>query len=415
MPHLLGGISSAGRAVPEMGGAAFLVTRAEGPYLHAADGRRYVDTALGFGATLLGHADPEVDAAVIGAIRRGSMPAFAHAREEAAAAALCAPCVALSQAVFTSSGSEAVHLACRVARAVTGRGTIAKVAGGFDGWFDPMAFGNAGAPEALIGNAPRPRRHGTVLTRFNDPADLQQLFDDSDDIAAIILEPLLANAGCIPADPAWLAAVQTLARKHGALVIADEVLSGFRGRFGLMSQGLGLQPDLATLGKAIGNGYAVAAVIGRPDVMAAAADGRAVRAGTYAGNPLATAAVVATLARLAVQDYAALAARGDRMRGHLVEALVARGITATTLGLGMVFTPWFAADPPRSYEEAAAAARPDRTLALHLALRDEGVMTMPGAFGRWFLGFAHDDAVIGAMADAVRKAAMKLPRPPARR
>ncbi len=409
MQHLVGGISSAGRSVPPLDGQDLSISRAAGPWIWDCSGRRFVDTALGFGATLLGHADPHVNAAVIEAVRQGSMPAFAHTGEEEAAAALTAPCGPLSMAMFTNSGSEAVHMACRIARAVTGRGTIAKIAAGFDGWFDQMAFGNAGSPEALIGNGPRPERLGTTLLRYNDYADLERLFTESDDIAAVILEPMLANSGCILADTEWLTAVQETARRHGSLVIVDEVLMGFRLRFGLAAHGMGLSPDLATVGKAIGNGFAVAAVLGRPEFMAAAADGRAVRAGTYSGNPVATAAVTATLARLATADYAELTRRGNALREALVDAFAARGEPAVTSGFGPVFTLWFDEEAPATYETATAIVQPEQSIALHLALRREGVMTMPQPFGRVYVSFAHDAEVIEETAMAIGRAVNALP------
>lgn len=411
MQHLVGGISSAGRAVPPLDGERFLVERAAGPYLWAGDGRRYVDTALGFGAVLLGHADPAVNEAAKRAIDRGSMPAFAHADEEAAAAALSEPCGPLDNVVFTNTGSEAVHLACRIARAATGRGRIVKMAAGFDGWYDNVAFGNAGSPEALMGNAARPERQATALTRFNDPADLERLFTECDDVAAVIVEPLLANAGCIEADPSYLRALRAFASRHGALVIADEVLVGFRTRFGLASQAMGLDPDLATVGKAIGNGFPVAGVLGRADVMAAAQDGRAVRAGTYSGNPVATAAVRATLAQLGAKDYGILHARGARLRAAVAAAFAGVGRPVSTSGADMVFTLWFADTPPRLYETAAALIQPELTMDLHMALRRQGVMTMPQPFGRFYLSFAHDDAVIDAMVEAMERAVRSMPRP----
>lgn len=409
MRHLVGGISSGGRSVPPLDGQELSISRAAGPWVWDSNDRRFIDTALGFGATLLGHADPYVNAAVIEAVRQGSMPAFAHAGEEEAAAALTAPCGPLSMAMFTNSGSEAVHMACRIARAVTGRGTIAKIAAGFDGWFDQMAFGNAGSPEASIGNGPRPERLGTTLLRYNDHADLERLFTESNDIAAVILEPMLANSGCILADIEWLKAVQDMARRHGSLVIMDEVLMGFRLRFGLTAHALGLSPDLATVGKAIGNGFAVAAVLGRPEFMAAAADGRAVRAGTYSGNPVATAAVIATLARLATADYDALTLRGNALRESLADAFAARGGLAVTSGFGPVFTLWFDKEAPTTYETAAAIAQPEQSLALHFALRREGLITMPQPFGRFYVSFAHDAAVVEEAGVAIGRAVSALP------
>lgn len=409
MQHLVGGISSAGRSLPPLDGRGLLIESAAGSWIWDQDGRRFIDMALGFGAILLGHANSIVNAAVVDAVSQGSMPAFSHPGEETAAAALTAPCGPLSMAMFTNSGSEAVHMACRISRAVTGRNTIAKIAGGFDGWFDQMAFGNAGAPETLIGNGPRPERHGTTLLRYNDHNDLERLFAENDDIAAVILEPMLANAGCILADLEWLAAVQETARRHGALVIADEVLMGFRIRFGLAVHGMGLDPDLATVGKAIGNGFAVAAVLGRPEFMAAAADGRAIRAGTYSGNPVATAAVTATLAQLATADYTELAYKGETVQTALVEAFGDRDEVVATTGFGPVFTLWFDAKAPTTYEAAAAIIRPERTLALHLALRREGIMTIPQPFGRFYLSFAHDAAVLEEMIVMIKRAVSSLP------
>ncbi|ESZ02172.1 MULTISPECIES: aminotransferase class III-fold pyridoxal phosphate-dependent enzyme [unclassified Mesorhizobium] len=410
MKYLVGGISSAGRDLPQLNGRALYIDRAKGPYLWTDEGVRMIDMALGFGAVLLGHADPVVNSAVVEAVKKGSMPAFAHAGEEAAAEALSVPCSPLQNVIFTNSGSEAVHLACRIARAVTGRQVVAKIAAGFDGWFDPVAFGNAGFSEALLGNGePRPVRQNMTLTRYNDVTDLERLFSETTDIAAIIFEPLLANAGCIEADISYLRSLESLARAHGALLIADEVLMGFRRRFGLASHGLELDPDLATVGKAIGNGFAVAAVLGRPGIMEAADDGRAVRAGTYCGNPVASAAVTATLSRLRECDYNGLARRGDLVRNALVAALADRGAKITTTGHGMVFTPWYTPTQPKTYENAVAIADPGQSLLFHLALRRAGVMVMPQPFGRLFLSFSHDEEVCGETAKAFRIAVSSLP------
>ncbi len=181
-----------------------LVDKAQGPYVWDQMGRRYIDTALGFGATFLGHTDPVVTEAVRIAMERGSMPAYAHALEEEAAASLAAHTRDLTKVIFLNSGSEAVHLACRTARKMTGRSKIAKAAGGYDGWFDDVAFGNAGSPEALMAGNARPQNGDTLLLRFNDFADADLLFSEYNDIAAIVLEPMMANAGCVVAKPGYL-------------------------------------------------------------------------------------------------------------------------------------------------------------------------------------------------------------------
>jgi glutamate-1-semialdehyde 2,1-aminomutase len=406
--HLVGGISSAGRALPPLDGEPFVVARSAGPHVWDTAGRRFVDTALGFGATMVGHGHPAVLEAVRAALDNGPMPAFPHALEEEAAAALAARTGPLDGVVFVNTGSEAVHLASRIARAVTGRPRIAKFAAGYDGWYDDVAFGNAGAPEAAMRANVRPRSERTTLLRYNDFADVEQLFADDPGIAAVLVEPMLANAGCVLPEPGYLAHLQAVARRHGALVIADEVLMGFRIAPGLTSHAYGLDPDLATVGKAIGSGIAVAAVVGRRAVMAAAEDGRAVRAGTYSGNPVASAAVVASMRLLGAADYGGLLARGDRLRAALGTALAAAGITASTAGYGTVFTPWFAAAPPRDYDGAVAALDPAMTERLHAALRRHGVVTMPSPFGRLYLSFAHDDAVEAEMIAAIAAAAATL-------
>lgn len=408
MKHLIGGISSGGRALPEIDGQAFKVARSQGPWLWDAKGVRYVDTAMGFGATLLGHAQPDVVAATSAALLDGPMPSFAHAGEERAAAALAAFTGELSQVIFLNTGSEAVHLACRTARVATGRQRIVKFAAGYDGWYDSVAFGNAGQDSALMPGSQRPERDGVLLLRYNDFADAEQLFKDYPDIAAVLVEPVLANAGCIGPLPGYLKHLSDLAHAHGALVILDEVLMGLRLHPGLSGTLLGADPDLACVGKAIGSGVPVAALVGKPQYMSLFEQGRIVRAGTYSGAPPACAAVLATLERLAVADYPALVARGEALRAELVAAFTAKGMAVSTSGYGSVFTLWPSAEAPQNYAEAAASADSDWTLTLHKALRRQGVMTMPFAFGRVYLTFAHNDEAMRALLDGYKAAIASL-------
>jgi glutamate-1-semialdehyde 2,1-aminomutase len=402
--HLVGGISSLGRALPKLRGQDFLVERAEGAWLWDIDGNSYIDTAMGFGATVLGHAFPSVVEAVGEALRFGPMPAFAHRREEAAASALARHTGDLDRVVFVNSGSEAVHLACRIARAETRRPRIAKLAAGYDGWYDQVAFGTAGSSEAAMTANSRPRNDDFSLLRYNDFDDVDRLFAEDPGIAAVIVEPVLANAGTILPAPGYLNHLQTVARRHGALVIADEVLMGFRLGCGLTSHALGLDPDLATLGKAIGSGIAVAAVVGTAKVMAGVECGLVVRAGTYSGNPVACAAVIATIAELETADYAALLARGDGLRHKIARIGDNLGLPISTSGFGNVFTIWFSPEPPKTYAEALTLADSSRTQHLHRELRQRGVLIMPFAFGRVFLSFAHDAATLARLETAARDA-----------
>jgi glutamate-1-semialdehyde 2,1-aminomutase len=405
---LPGGISSSIRRLPDLDGRPFRIARSFGAHLIDDQGRDFVDHALAMGATLLGHAHPAIVEACTAALRNGPMPGFSHDAEAEAAEALASLSPRLDRATFVTTGSEAVHLACRIARRSTGRPVIAKVAGGFDGWYDDLALGWSGSAEADLAGK-RPLVAGMTLLRFNDLADLDALFAERDDVAAILIEPMLANAGSLQAAPGYFEALSRTARRHGAMVIADEVLMGLRLGPRPSCFDLGLDADLVTLGKAIGSGVPVAAVLGTADAFRAVEDGRAVRAGTYHGNPLAAAAVLATLRELRSADYTSLLAQGEALRREIVAAFAQAGIPASTSGIGSVFSLWFAPSPPADYAAARAAVMPDRSLALHLALRREGVVTIPGGWGRIFLSFAHGDAELARTVDAFRKVARTLP------
>lgn len=408
MFNLVGDVSSAARILPDLNGEALFITHGKGAYLWDDKGRKYIDTALGFGAVLVGHADDDVNNDVAEALASSASPSWAHVREHGAASALAAHTGNLTKVVFNNSGSEAVHLACRIARTYTGKGKIAKMAAGFDGWLDDVAFGNVSTREAAFKDGERPSTPRTTLLRFNDFADVERLFQEDSDIAAVILEPMLANAGCIMAAPGYLQHVQEVARKHGALVISDEVLMGFRRHAGLASHLEGLDPDLASVGKAIGNGVPVSAVVGKPEVMGVVEAGRAARGGTFSGNPMACAAVSSTLAKLDSADYQALTKRGNALRESIVAIFKGAGITVTTSGYGNVFGVWLGDKEPSNYEEAAKLANPGFTRALHLALREAGLLIMPSPYGRLYISFEHSDAVIEEMKTSFEFAAAKL-------
>jgi glutamate-1-semialdehyde 2,1-aminomutase len=408
MANLVGDVSSAARILPELNGEKLFIRKGKGARLWDDKGQSYIDTALGFGAVLLGHANQSVNAAVTDALDDSAAPSWAHVREHGAATALARHTGELTKVMFTNSGSEAVHLACRAARAYTGRGKIAKMAAGFDGWFDDVSFGNVTSDEACFADGKRPSTERTTLIRFNDFADIERLFAEDSDIAAVILEPMLANAGCIMPMPGYLKHVQDVAHKHGTLVICDEVLMGFRLYAGLAGLREGLDPDLASVGKAIGNGVPVSAVVGKPHILAGFEEGRVARGGTFSGNPLACAAVSSTLALLDQSDYTLLIQRGDDLRSAIETTFKSHGITIATSGYGNVFGIWLAASAPVTYEEASRIANPGFTKALHLALREAGVLMMPSPYGRIYISFEHSDEVIEEMKAAFDIAARQL-------
>lgn len=408
MSNLIGDVSSSARILPDLDGTKLFIKRAHGPYVWDDQGRRYIDTALGFGAILLGHSPNAVVQAVSEALQAGAAPSFAHVYEHDAAAALARHTGDLSRVMFVNSGSEAVHLACRAARAYTGKPVIAKMAGGFDGWFDEITLANVGTADALFSDNERPMTGRTTAIRFNDEADLARLFETRNDIAAIIFEPMLANAGCILPQEGYLKKMQTIARQHGALLICDEVLMGFRLHAGLTCHQWGLQPDIVTVGKAIGTGVPVAAVVGRPDILEPFEQGRVARGGTYSGNPMACAALLSTLENLDNADYAALLERGERLRLGIKKAFDQQNIPISTVGYGSVFSIWPSHHAPTHYADAAHMTHAQFSHELHLSLRKHGVLVMPSPYGRLYISFAHDDNVIDDMIKAIGLAAADI-------
>lgn len=415
MPHLVDHVSSAARTLPPAAGRRLQIVRSSGPYLFGDDGRRYVDTAMGFGGSILGHANPAVVRACADALANGPLPAFSHPAEERAAEALVQRLMPLDQVVFTNSGSESVHLACRIARAVTGRKRVAKMAAGFDGWLDDVALGNVATPEARFHDQLRPTSDRVTLLRFNDFEDVGRLFDDNDDIAAVIYEPMMANAACLMPAAGYLQHLQDVARRHGALLIADEVLMGFRLHGGLTSHLFGLDPDLATVGKAVASGIATSAVLGRAAILDRYQALNGLRGGTYSGNPVACAAVEATMSQLDAVDYPALIAKGDDFRAFIERSFAREGMPVRTSGFGTVFSLWFGPDAPGDYEAAQDLIDADKSMALHLHLREHGMLVMPSPYGRLYVSFAHDDEAFALMRDAFAHAAGAMrPAPHAR-
>ncbi len=396
---LPGGISSNGRLLPDVDGLPFKVASSAGASIIDEQGRSYVDYAMAMGATILGHAHPEVVDAICLAAHRGPMPGFAHSGEEEAAEALTAYTGPLRRATFVNTGSEAVHLACRIARKLTGRPMMVKIGGGFDGWYDEVLFGLSGSLEAAWGGA-RPVRGKMTLVRYNDLGDVDSLFAERDDIAGVIIEPLLANAGCIEADPVFMQYLVAKARQAGAIIIADEVLAGLRLHPGLSSQRLGWSPDLATMGKAIGSGVPVAALLGTDEAFAPITKGEVTRAGTYNGNPLVCAAVTATMKLLASSDYDRLHAIGSRLRRTIEEAFGEKGIQVRTSGWDSVFSVWYADHRPHDYAQAMRCLNPEKTHRIHTELRRQGILTMPSPWGRMFVSFAHRDQDISVTKNA---------------
>ncbi|MGJ0203836.1 glutamate-1-semialdehyde 2,1-aminomutase [Leucobacter sp. gxy201] len=413
-----GGVNSPVRAFGSVGGTPRFLVSGAGPLVVDADGNEYVDLVASWGPALLGHAHPDVVAAVQRAAARG-LGFGASAPEEAELAEEIVRRVPEVERVrLVSTGTEATMTAIRLARGATGRPLIIKFAGHYHGHSDGLLAeaGSGLATLALPGSAGVTAQTAaqTLVLPYNDVAVLEAAFaEHGDRIAAVISEAAAANMGIVPPAPGFTEAMIRLAHAHGALVILDEVLTGFRsgpsGYWGIESATVapGIAPDLFTFGKVVGGGLPLAALGGRAELMDLLAPlGPVYQAGTLSGNPVAVAAGLATL-RLADDDaYARLGRAADAIAAGLASALDAAGVPHRVQRAGTLLAPVFGDFPsaPRDYAQMRSQEA-WRYPAFFHAMLDRGVNLPPSAFEAWFATAAHDDAAIGRILDALAPAA----------
>jgi glutamate-1-semialdehyde 2,1-aminomutase len=424
-----GGVNSPVRAYGSVGGAPRFLASARGPYVTDAVGREYVDLVASWGPALLGHAHPEVVAAVQDAASRG-LSFGAPTAGEVELAELIATRVAvgdrhpIDRVRLVSTGTEATMTAIRLARGYTGRDLLVKFAGHYHGHSDGLlaAAGSGVATLALPGSAgvPAPIAAQTLVVPYNDPDAVRAVFAVyGDRIAAVIVEAAAANMGVVAPVPAFNARLAELAHAHGALLILDEVLTGFRvhpaGFWGLQQDAGELYtPDLFTFGKVVGGGMPLAALGGRADVMDALAPvGPVYQAGTLSGNPLSVAAGLATLRLATSEAYARVDAAASVLSGALDDALAAAGVVHAVPRAGSLFGLAFLPEAPRSYARALEQESWRYPPFFH-AMLDAGVSLPPSVFEAWFLTAAHDSVALERVVDALpaaARAAASAPRP----
>jgi len=423
-----GGVNSPVRAYGSVGGTPRFLASASGAYVTDASGRTYVDLVASWGPALLGHAHPEVVEAVREAASRG-LSFGAPTGAEVELAELIAERVALPAAPnapttttnpiervrLVSTGTEATMTAIRLARGFTGRDLLVKFAGHYHGHSDGLlaAAGSGVATLALPGSAGVPAAVAaqTLVLPYNDLAAVDEAFAaHGDRIAAVIVEAAAANMGVVPPLPGFNAALADRAHAHGALLIIDEVLTGFRvhpaGFWGLQaSQGEHYTPDIFTFGKVVGGGMPLAALAGRADVMERLApSGPVYQAGTLSGNPLSVAAGLATLRLATPEVYARVDAAADAVATVLSSALAAEGVEHAVPRAGSLFGLVFADSAPVDYA-AAQAQQSWRYPPFFHAMLDGGVSLPPSVFEAWFLTAAHDDEALGRIVEALPAAA----------
>jgi glutamate-1-semialdehyde 2,1-aminomutase len=395
-----GGVNSPVRAFRAVGGTPFFVARAAGARLTDVDGRTYLDYVCSWGPLILGHAHP----AVLDAIRAAAAAGWTYGAPCEAEVELAEQVRRRMPAVdvvrFVNSGTEATMAAVRLARAATGRDLILKFEGGYHGHADGFLV-KAGSGVATLGlpdspGVPAAVASLTLTAPFNDLEAVGELFaGHRSRIAAVIVEPYLGNVGFIPPDPEFHGALRRVCDSHGALLIFDEVMTGFRVGPGGAQQRLDIRPDLTTLGKIVGGGFPVGAYGGRADLMRQIApDGPVYQAGTLSGNPVAMAAGLATLRETERAGfYEALERRTARLVAGIGDAARRQGIPVTAGHAGSMWGMYFAPGPIRNFAEAKAA---DTALFArwHRAALARGVFLAPSAFEAGFVSSAHTDADI---------------------
>lgn len=403
-----GGVNSPVRACRSVHCDPLFVSSAKGCTLTTEDGVDFIDYVMSWGPMLLGHNHPEVAAAIAETAAKGTSFGAPCRLEVELAQAVVDAVPGIEMVRMVSSGTEATMSALRLARGYTGKNGVIKFHGGYHGHADAFlaSAGSGVATQSIPGTPGVPAdvvKH-TLLAHYNDLDAVRALFEQQgNDIAAVIVEPVAGNMGLVLPKPGFLEGLRELTRKHGALLIFDEVITGFRVAFGGAQTAFGIDPDLTCLGKIIGGGLPVGAYGGKREIMShIAPSGGVYQAGTLSGNPLAMAAGLATLKALAKKDYSALAARTDDFSRELENILRSKGAPVTRNHIASIFTLFFTDSPVTDFPTAQKADS-GIFISFYQQMREQGIYLAPSGFECAFTSFAHSDQDLERTLEAARK------------
>jgi glutamate-1-semialdehyde 2,1-aminomutase len=407
---LPGGVNSPVRAFRAVGGNPIFIDRANGPYLYDADGNRYLDYVQSWGPMILGHAYPSVVEAVTRASVRGFSYGAPTEAENVLAELVIDSVPSIEMVRFVNSGTEATMSALRLARAYTGRNKIIKFSGCYHGHAD-MLLVQAGSGVATMGlpdspGVPKEATENTLIAPYNDSTAVEELFRVyPDEIAAIIVEPVAANMGVVLPIPGFLESLRDLTSQNGALLIFDEVMTGFRVALGGMQERTGILPDLTCLGKIIGGGLPVGAYGGRREIMERVAPvGTMYQAGTLSGNPLAMAAGIATLSEMRKPgQYEKLEQKSTLLADGIKRVLHEMGEPLQFVSIGGMFCLYFTPEPVTNYVEAKASDSA-RFARYFWHMLEQGIYLPPSQFEACFISLALEDKMIAETVQAIENA-----------